>query len=534
MPKRKFQQNDNNLAIAYYRYSSHSQNESSIEQQRQEAHKYAEQHSLSIVKEYADAELSGRTEERPEYQLMLSEIDKIRPAVLILWKTDRLSRNKVHTVLAKAKIRDAGCAIHYVAEPTPSDTPESRLLEGISEEIAEYYSAQLQANVRRGMEFNARNGFFNGHRTLGYKVEEGKSRSKKVILDPETVPLVRRIFTEYAGGKGMQKICEDLNRQGFRTVFNRQFTINSIRGILKNKMYIGISKFGDVVTEGVIPRIVSDELFQRANVKLAENKRRASQSHVCDEGVSRYWLSGKLICGHCGAFMTGMSARSHTGATHYYYACANQRKRKCKKKAVRKDVIEQFVVNALLELLTDSEVVASLAVDLTAQIKSGQNDASVQLKAMQKALKETEKQIGRLVDAIRAGAISDTIVNTINDLETRKASISEEIAAEEARLRCVKTVTAETIQKFFEKFKDIRKLDDTTVRDYLFEHFIKKIVLYDDKIVIVSDTGERSIDIELEQIEEIVDSSYDGMGSTTSSSGPYKKRAPSGALFLYA
>ena len=42
--QKKFVQNNNNLAIAYYRYSSHAQNETSIDQQREEAERYAEAH----------------------------------------------------------------------------------------------------------------------------------------------------------------------------------------------------------------------------------------------------------------------------------------------------------------------------------------------------------------------------------------------------------------------------------------------------------------------------------------------------------
>lgn len=47
MPKqKKFVQNNNNLAIAYYRYSSHAQNEASIDQQREAAEKYPEEDGL--------------------------------------------------------------------------------------------------------------------------------------------------------------------------------------------------------------------------------------------------------------------------------------------------------------------------------------------------------------------------------------------------------------------------------------------------------------------------------------------------------
>lgn len=60
--QKKFRQNNNNLAIAYYRYSSHAQNEASIEQQQEAAQKYAEAHGYKIIKEYYDKAISGTTD----------------------------------------------------------------------------------------------------------------------------------------------------------------------------------------------------------------------------------------------------------------------------------------------------------------------------------------------------------------------------------------------------------------------------------------------------------------------------------------
>ena len=91
---KKFERNDNNLAIAYYRFSSHAQNEASIDQQRELAHAWAEANGFKIVREYEDAAISGTLEERPGFQQMLSEVGKIKPNTLVLWKTDRLGRDR--------------------------------------------------------------------------------------------------------------------------------------------------------------------------------------------------------------------------------------------------------------------------------------------------------------------------------------------------------------------------------------------------------------------------------------------------------
>ena len=77
---------------------------------------------------------------------MLAEVSKLKPAVLILWKTDRLGRDRYTLALAKKTIRDAGCSISYIAEAIPDDSPESVLMEGMLESMAEFYSKQLRAD----------------------------------------------------------------------------------------------------------------------------------------------------------------------------------------------------------------------------------------------------------------------------------------------------------------------------------------------------------------------------------------------------
>lgn len=153
--KKRFAPNDNNLAIAYYRFSSHSQNDASIEQQRELAHEWADAHGFKIVQEYEDAAISGTTDARPGFQQMLSEVAKIRPHTLIMWKTYRLGRDKYVLAMAKKKIRDAGCEIHLLAENIPAEGPEGVLIEGLMEAMAEYYSRQLSQNIQRGMDYNA-------------------------------------------------------------------------------------------------------------------------------------------------------------------------------------------------------------------------------------------------------------------------------------------------------------------------------------------------------------------------------------------
>ena len=163
---------------------------------------------LKIIKEYSDEAISGTTDNRPGFQQMLSEVAKLKPSTLIVWKFDRLGRDRTNIASAKDTLRRAGCRVKYVAETVANeDTPESQFTEAMLESMAEFYSAQLRVNVMRGMRYNAEHALYNGHKTLGYAVDG----EKHYVIDEETAPVVRRIFEQYASGVPMQQIMNELN-----------------------------------------------------------------------------------------------------------------------------------------------------------------------------------------------------------------------------------------------------------------------------------------------------------------------------------
>ncbi|MCR4655971.1 MAG: recombinase family protein [Lachnospiraceae bacterium] len=491
MPKRKqVPFNDNNLAIGYYRFSSSGQ-DTSIEQQREAAHKYAEAHGFTIIREYDDPAISGTTADRPKFQQMLSEIGDLRPAALILWKTDRLSRDNYDVAIAKRKIRDAGCRIHYVAEKTPDGSPEDELMEGFLEKMATYYSRQLSVNVKRGQKYNAERGLYLGKRILGYATEGEGRHNKRYVIDKDTAPLIQRIFNYYVDGKSMQEICGILNAEGRRSIRNKKFTINSIRGILKNRAYIGEYEHSGVVIPDGMPRLISDGLFNQAQDRLGYNKKFGAQNAkgLDDDNRPRFWLTGKLYCGECSTAdheepMQGTSGTSKTGAKHYYYSCNDQHKgrkgRGCRKKPVKKDWIEELIIRHLSDYLNDPENLASLAVDISEYYRKEYEDSGY-LRGLQDELKITEKALDNVIAAVIAGASGERINSELRKLEERKKGLTDAIEAEQARERMVKDEVS--IKAFFDRFMHA-DLYDPENRDLVLNYFVDKIYLYDDRVVI--------------------------------------------------
>ena len=90
-------------AVIYARFSSHSQNEQSIEGQLRDNHAWAKQHGMTVIEEYIDRALSGTKDARPDFQRMIRDAAKRQFEIVIVWKLDRFARNRYDRAIYKAQ-----------------------------------------------------------------------------------------------------------------------------------------------------------------------------------------------------------------------------------------------------------------------------------------------------------------------------------------------------------------------------------------------------------------------------------------------
>ncbi len=476
----RFVQNPGSNAICYYRYSSDAQRDVSIVQQKDAAHEYAEHHGYHIIKEYDDPAYSGTRDDRPAFQLMLYEVEKLRPAYLILWKTDRLSRDRIDAVMAKKRLRECGVKIVYVAESIPDDDEATQILmESIYEAMAASFIVSHRKNVVRGMTYNAENAFYNGVKMLGYVGEV----DHKYEVDQATAPTVRRIFKEYTEGVPMQKICDSLNNAGQKTVRGNKFTVNSLRNILVNRAYIGEYKFGKTLIPDGMPRLIDDETFQKAQAKLEANKKGgkgAIKKLHPEIEIEDYWLTGKICCGLCGGTMQGVSGTSRSGNLYYYYSCINYRKHTCTLKYQRKELMEKIVLYILDDLINDPALRIIIAEKCYAYHQAQNDDNGAYEASIRAQLKDVEGKLNNLVKAIEAGIFNSTTAERMNVLENQKSMLNDALLAEQNRKKC--DLTLNTTVKFLSSL--VGDINNPDTRRRLLEFFIDKIYVYPDKMVL--------------------------------------------------
>ena len=477
-------------AVVYARYSSHRQGEQSIEGQLAEAQKYAAAHGLTIIHEYCDRAQTGRNDNREQFQLMLADAAKHAFDALIVWKTDRIGRNKEEIALNKYHLKKNGVKIHYIAEMIP-DTPEGIILEAVIEGMAAYYSEQLSQNIRRGQRASAAKAqSTGGNRPLGYKT----GPDKKFVIDPETAPTVRLVYDLYAQGQTITQIIQALNAKGLRTKRGRPFTNNSLRTVLKNEKYIGVYSYKDEIRiEDAIPPIVEPEVFYKVQEMLRYNQKAAAHKN----SKADYLLTEKLFCGKCGAMMVGVSGTSHTGSHHHYYYCVQQRKKNCDQKPVRRVWIEDLVLNHVIALIRNEDLLEFIA-ESTYQYYLAQNTESTYTESLRKALAEVEKATANLLRAIEAGIFNDATKQRMDELGEQKAELQNALVA--AKLREDLGLKKELILYFLHRFVDMDYTDEACQKQ-LIKTFVNSLFVYDDKVVITFNYSGDDRTITLKEID---------------------------------
>ena len=496
-----FKQNPGNAAFCYYRYSSDAQRDVSIEQQKRAAHEYAEKNGYVIVEEFEDRAKSGTcTENRPGLQHMLYEIEHKHPACLIVWKTDRLSRSTIDANVIRVQLWYAGVKMATVAEALPEDEALKNIFLDIYAYMAQNFIEGHTKNVLRGLNYNAQNALFNGHKILGYKGES----NKRYEIDEETAPIVKKIFTEYAEGKPLQKIADELNEAGLRTVKGNKFVVNSLAHILRNRAYIGEYKYGEYCIEDGMPRIISDELFYAAEKMLQKNRRggkKAAQKLNPSENDVDFWLTSHIYCGECGAPLHGTSGTGKSGKTHYYYTCLNHKKHKCSLKNKKKKLLESIVEYVINKKLQDPFIRLCIAEMCYDYYQEHNSDNGAYLESLKHKLKTVNDRLNNFARAIGEGIFNKTTQQAMCDLENQKHFLEEQIETEELKEKY--DIQLNTIVRYFDSF--YKDFDDVDIKQRVLDLFVDKILIYEDKIVIAFHFLDDNQELSYKEMEETLE-----------------------------
>ncbi len=509
-------------AVIYARYSSHNQTEQSIEGQLHDGYEYAQRNGYTVIAEYIDRALTGTKDNRPDFQRMIHDAEKKQFEYVIVWKLDRFARNRYDSAIYKAKLKKYGVRVLSVMENI-TDSPEGIILEGLLESMAEYYSANLSENIRRGQKESMAKGWYLGSPPpLGYKVED-----HRLVADERTAPLAREIFQRYADGESPRAIADDLNRRGLHTRRGHPFRISTFDGMLQSTTYIGKLVYSGQVVEGVADAIIDEAVFKRAVARRERNRR----APAAKKAKTRYLLQGKIFCGHCGSPMIGECGRSRAGVVYNYYTCATRKKsHTCRKKNEKKDFVEWYVCEQTVLYVLAPERIRRIAAAVVAEYEKEFSDAGAE--DLEKAIRQIDADLNKLVDSLLV--MPDTarpmIAQRMEQLTTQKADAEIELA----KLKLAKSIrlTEEQVIAWLKTFTNGDLLDES-FRQKLIDVFIKCVYLYDDKVAIFYNI-QGGKEISYIDVINAVDEPVEDGSILSENAPPIRKSLEKSRLFLFS
>ena len=193
--------------------------------------------------------------------------------------------------------------------------------------------------------------------------------------------------------------------------------------------------------------------------------------------------------------MCGESGRGRSGKDYHYYKCVSVKKKRtdCKKKAVKKDWIEDLVIKHTVEMVNDDKVIEAIV----AMLMDLQERENIDLPLYEQQLRDVERNIENLLNAIQQGILTKSTKARMEELEAAKEELEIRITNE--RMAKPK-LTEEQLLHFLHKFR-VLDMSKQSHRQRLIDTFVNRIYLYDDKLVITFNHKDGAETITLNDIE---------------------------------
>lgn len=416
-------------AAAYIRVSDERQDEYSPDSQLKKIREYASKEGYAIPDEYVfyDDGISARnTKRRKEFNRMIAIAkDKDHPFdTIYVWKFSRFARNQEQSMVYKNLLRKKNVSVVSVSEPIP-DGHYGTLIERIIEWMDEFYSINLGAEVKRGMEEKTSRGEPTCPAPYGYVMQDKK------FLPDESGPadIVREIFQRYVNGEREREIAVAMGNKGVRTKQGNLPENRWIKYILNNPCYIGklrrstdstraISKrkYKDesvLVVDGKHVPIITQELWDKAQ-KIIEERKALYPRYAKSQQPVQHMLKGILRCGACGATLAMGTKGGKNGAASLQ--CCNYAKGTCRiSHSITIPIAESLVISALEEAVKT----CSFIIDPPKEEKSEAFAAP----DFEKLIRLERNKLQRAKDAFLAG------IDTLEQYAVTKAEIEKQINA---------------------------------------------------------------------------------------------------------
>ena len=477
----------------------------SIQNQRALLQKYSEDHGFTSIHFFVDDGYTGTNFSRPAMQEMLSLVEAGQVSTVIVKDMSRFGRDYLQVghyteiVFPSMNVRFIAVNDGVDSERGDSDfTPVRNLFN-------DFYAKDTSRKVRAVLRARGTSGKHMNRPPYGYL--ENPMQKGYWIIDPETAPIVRKIFDLAMAGYGPEKIANILKAEQELTakaayakrngkplpVKPYAWSEKSVADILERMEYTGCTcnfktysksyklkkripnKVDDMF---IIPdtqeAIVPKEMWDRVQ-ELRQERHRSIQ-----RAERKGMFAGIMFCADCGSRLHFRTNKNFDGKQDHY-VCGSYKKGECSAHYIREEVLRNIVLERIRAVTAYvREDAEGFQLEWMQSTRKAQ-DSSIrqnqkQLTQAKKRLEDIDTLITRLYEEHVLGSLSDDwYQKMMSDYEAEQDRLKTEIAVLEEWIdrQQEDNDNYDRFAALVEKYVDIPELTTSIVNE-----FVKKIIVH--------------------------------------------------------
>lgn len=477
------------------------------------------QEDLFHVETYIDDDMTGTNFGRPAFRKLIEDIKKGRINCIVVKDLSRFGRNYVETGEFIEKIFPF-LKVRFIAinDRFDSFSDHQDIVMPFKNIVNEIYAKDISKKICTSVLTRQNKGeYIGGMAAYGYLKDP--SDKHKLVIDPDTAPVVKRIFDCKMAGLSYLGIARKLNELGILSpaqykysigVLNKEMNENhpwnilNVKRILHNPIYMGNMVQGKyrqsfynnqsraemdesqwIVIPNTHEAITDKATFEEVKHKLADinawrNKKRNNQ----DDDRVKNLFKGLIYCGQCGKKMvlhtSGYSSTENHNKVYASYKCRTYREhlnQDCADKKIKYNVLMRTVKNLLVEyskvLLEDK---SAFLKNTNSEQMDLQSEEAIQKRAAEKRIEKIRVLDVKLYTDYAEGLLTkEEYVTMKGDYQTELVFLQKEIKALEKQIQSKKKkkdelITAKNVMKEFLKKNELT--------EEILQQFIERIEIH--------------------------------------------------------
>ncbi|MFA5840252.1 MAG: recombinase family protein [Candidatus Margulisiibacteriota bacterium] len=402
---------------------------------------------VALPEQYNDGGFTGANIERPALTKLLEDIKIKKIDCVVVYKVDRLSRSLIDFTKMLELFEKNNVTFVSVTQHFNTNNSMGRLTLNILLSFAQFEREIISERTRDKMSAARKKGkWLGGWAILGYDLDKS---SRTLKINEKEAKLIRELFSLYIKEHSPLVVANIINEKGYRTkkretksgraYGGNKFKRTDILFVLNNIIYAGKVRYAGQVYEGVHEPIISEELYNKAQEIMANNRhRKPGTKNVESMGL----LGGLLRCKHCSKSLIP-TYTTKNNRKYRYYVCIGAQKRgykDCPTRSVNAQEIEEAVINCLKQIAGSTPEQEKRVAEIKAQIKAD-------LFSIEKEQKAIDANIASMGKKIKATKEATPSKNSAKEL----ATCEEELKGHEQRLSLLHVRKAELHEQMITK-----------------------------------------------------------------------------------